>query len=410
MNAYFYIILIALAGIYFLETISQLLNLNALSPELPIEFEGVYDSREYKRSQEYTRTHTKFDMIESFFDLITLLVFWFLGGFNRLDMWLRGGNYHPIINGLFYFGILMFIKFVCSLPFNIYSTFVIEEKFGFNKTTARTFIEDNVKMIVLSALIGGLILAGVLAFFELAGSLAWLYGWAAADVFIIVLQFVVPTWIMPLFNKFTPLKEGELKSAILDYAGSVKFPLKGIFTMDGSKRSAKSNAFFTGFGKNKRIVLFDTLIEKHPNKELVSILAHEIGHYKKKHIIKGMIINILQVGLFFYLLSFFISREGIFNAFFMENMSIYAGLLFFGMLYTPMSFILSVLTQVFSRSNEYEADRFAVETTNSPESFVDALKKLAVTNLANLTPHPFYVFLHFSHPPLLKRIAHIKQK
>jgi STE24 endopeptidase len=393
-----------------LEAVSQLLNLKALVPELPKEFEGVYDPGEYGRSQKYTRAHTVFDLIESFFDLTVLIVFWFLGGFNWLDIRVRSGNYHPIVNGLIYFGLLMLFKYIYSLLFSIYSTFVIEERFGFNKTTVRTFIEDNLKMILLTALLGGLILAGLLAFFESAGSLAWLYGWAGVTVFIIGLQFIVPTWIMPLFNKFTPLEDGVLKSAIMDYAHSVKFPLQGIFKMDGSKRSTKSNAFFTGFGKNKRIVLFDTLIEKHSTKELVSVLAHEIGHYKKKHIIKSMMISIMQMGVFFYLLSFFISRKDIFDAFFMSNMSIYAGLLFFGMLYSPISFVLSVLTQIFSRANEYEADRFAVETTNDPESLIHSLKKLAVSNLSNLTPHPFYVFLHFSHPPLLDRIASIRQK
>jgi STE24 endopeptidase len=265
-------------------------------------------------------------------------------------------------------------------------------------------------MVILTALLGGLILAGLLAFFESAGSLAWLYGWVGVTIFIICLQFIVPTWIMPLFNKFTPLEDGALKSAITNYARSVKFPLQGIFKMDGSKRSTKSNAFFTGFGKNKRIVLFDTLIERHSTKELVSVLAHEIGHYKKKHIIKGMMISIMQMGIFFYLLSIFISRKEIFDAFFMSNMSVYAGFLFFGMLFTPISFVLSVLTQIFSRMNEYDADRFAVETTNDPESLNNSLKKLAVSNLSNLTPHPFYVFLHFSHPPLLERIASIRQK
>ncbi|MFH1288176.1 MAG: M48 family metallopeptidase [bacterium] len=409
MNIYFLIILIALIGIRILETVSQWLNLKALTPVLPKEFEGVYDSGEYERSQRYTKTHTIFAMVESFFSLAVLLGFWFFGGFNRLDIWIRGAGYHPIVNGLLFFGVLMFVKFIYLLPFNIYSTFIIEEKFGFNKTTVPTFIEDNVKMVLLTTLLGGLILAGLLAFFEWTGVFSWLYGWLAVTMLIIILQFIVPVWIMPLFNKFTPLEDGGLKSAIMDYANSVKFPLQGIFKMDGSKRSAKSNAFFTGFGKNKRIVLFDTLIERHSIKELVSVLAHEIGHYKKKHIIKDMIISIMQMGMFFYLLSLFISRREIFDAFFMENMSIYAGFLFFGVLYTPISFILSILMQIFSRRNEYEADRFAVATTKDAESFINALKKLAVSNLSNLTPHKFYVFLHFSHPPLLERIAGVRR-
>jgi len=214
---------------------------------------------------------------------------------------------------------------------------------------------------------------------------------------------------MPLFNKFTPLEEGELRESILSYAKSVKFSLQNLFVIDGSKRSTKSNAFFTGFGKNKRIALFDTLIEKHTVAELVAVLAHEIGHYKKKHIIQGMLISILQMGVMFFLLSIFISHEGLFEAFYMENISIYAGLIFFGMLYSPIELILSIFMQIFSRKNEYEADHYAAETTKDPNSMIDALKKLSVHNLSNLTPHPLYVFLNYSHPPVLERINAIRK-
>jgi STE24 endopeptidase len=224
------------------------------------------------------------------------------------------------------------------------------------------------------------------------------------------LQFIAPTWIMPLFNKFTPLEEGELRESIFSYARSVNFSLENLFVMDGSKRSTKSNAFFTGFGKHKRIALFDTLIEKHSVAELVSILAHEIGHYKKKHILQSMAISILHSGLMFFLLSIFISHKGLFDAFYMEQMSIYAGLIFFGMLYSPLELLLSIFLQIFSRKNEYEADRFAVETTDTPETMVNALKTLSVHNLSNLTPHPFYVFLNYSHPPVLERIQALRQR
>jgi STE24 endopeptidase len=217
-------------------------------------------------------------------------------------------------------------------------------------------------------------------------------------------QFIAPTWIMPLFNKFTPLDAGELKSAILSYAGSIKFPVENVYVMDGSRRSSKSNAFFTGFGKHRRIVLFDTLIKKHTTEELVAVLAHEMGHYKKKHILQTMALGILQMGMMLYLLSIFISYQGLFDAFYMPQKSVYAGLIFFAMLYSPLDFFIGIFMQMLSRSNETEADRFSAETTHDPQSMVDALKKLSTHNLSNLFPHPLYVFLNYSHPPVLKRI------
>jgi STE24 endopeptidase len=224
-------------------------------------------------------------------------------------------------------------------------------------------------------------------------------------MFTLSVQFIAPTWIMPLFNKFTPMPDGDLKTAILGYAQSVKFALANIFVMDGSKRSTKANAFFTGFGKNKRIALFDTLIAKLAAPELVAVLAHEIGHHKKKHIVKGMMVSVLHAGVMFYLLSIFLTHAGLFEAFFMQKPSIYAGLIFFALLYTPIELVLAIFMNLLSRRNEYEADRFAAETTGQPENLITALKKLSVDNLSNLTPHPLMVFLHYSHPPVLQRIA-----
>ncbi|MFC1477545.1 M48 family metallopeptidase, partial [candidate division KSB1 bacterium] len=235
-----------------------------------------------------------------------------------------------------------------------------------------------------------------------------LYCWIVSIVFILFVQYIAPTWIMPLFNKFTPIEDGELKDKILDYARSVRFSLKGVFIMDGSKRSSKSNAFFTGFGKNKRIALFDTLIEKHTVQELVSVLAHEIGHYKKKHILKGMAISIVHMGIMFYLISIFLTHDGLFEAFYVEQ-AVYTGLIFFGMLFAPIEMVLGILMNILSRKHEYEADGFAADTTGTPFALVDALKKLSVHNLSNLTPHPFYVFLNYSHPPVLQRIRVLKE-
>ncbi len=405
MNQYFVIILFAHLIEYFLELIADLLNLKTLSAALPKEFEDIYDEETYKKSQTYTHTRTLFGIVESSFSLVITFVFWFLGGFNYLDIIVRNWQLGFIFTGLVYIGILIIVRSILSLPFSIYSTFVIEEKFGFNKTTPRVFIADLGKGILLSIVLGVPLLIGILALFEYTGVFAWLYCWIAASVFVLFVQFIAPTWIMPLFNKFTPLEPGELKETILSYAQSVKYSLRDVYVMDGSKRSSKSNAFFTGFGKNKRIALFDTLIQKHTIPELVSVLAHEIGHYKKKHIIQGMIISIIHMGLMFFLLSLFITQRGLFDAFFMENVSVYAGLLFFGMLFTPLEFILSLAFNALSRKNEFEADRFAVETTKSSEPFVDALKKLSKDNLSHLTPHTFYVKMNYSHPPVVERIS-----
>lgn len=407
MNIYAVIILSTLILEFALNLIANLLNLKTLSGELPQEFKGVYDAEAYRKSQDYTRVNTRFGFLISALSLALTLLFWFAGGFNFLDNIVRGWSLPPIWTGLAYMGILMLLKALFSLPFSIYSTFVIEERFGFNKTTPATFIADLLKVLALAVLLGGPIMAGLLAFFQYAGALAWLYCWIATTLFTLFLHYITPNWIMPLFNKFKPLEQGELRERILSYARSVKYSLAGIFIIDGSKRSSKSNAFFTGFGKNKRIALYDTLVEKHTVPELVAILAHEIGHYKKKHIIIGMIISILHLGVIFFLLSIFISHEGLFKAFYMEHTSIYAGFIFFGMLYAPIELVLSIFMNIFLRRNEFQADQFATETIENPETMVTALKTLSVHNLTNLRPHPFYVFLSYSHPPVLERIKAI---
>ena len=408
MNTYAIIILATLLLSYILDLITELLNLKALRDELPAEFNDVFDQDKYRKSQEYTRVKTRFGLISATFSLIVTLVFWFSGGFNWLDMLARQWGFSEIFTGLFYIGILLIANTVLNLPFSIYSTFVIEARFGFNKTTPKTFVLDMLKGLLLGVVIGGALLGGILAFFQFAGANAWLYCWIAVTLFTIFMQFIAPTWIMPLFNKFTPLEDGELRREIMNYAQKVHFPLDNLFVMDGSKRSAKSNAFFTGFGKHKRIALFDTLIEKHSVAELVAILAHEIGHYKKKHILQGMIISILHTGVMFFLLSIFLNHSGLFDAFYMENMSIYAGFIFFGMLFSPISEILGIFMQMFSRKNEFEADQFAAETTQNSTHMISALKKLSANNLSNLTPHPFYVFLNYSHPPVLERIRALR--
>lgn len=408
MNPIALIILSAIIVDLILNGIADYLNLKMLRNELPEAFQGVYDPDRYRKSQLYLKTNTRFGWFSGAFNVSVMLLFWFGKGFPLLDEWLRSFHYGPIITGLLYMGVLILCKALLSLPFSIYGTFVIEERFGFNQTSWSTFVLDLVKGVLLAILLGTPLLAGILLFFEYAAANAWWYCWIAVTLYMLGVQFIAPTWIMPLFNKYTPLEEGELKSAILTYAGSIKFPLENVYVMDGSRRSSKSNAFFTGFGKHRRIVLFDTLIKQHTTGELLAVLAHEMGHYKKKHILQSMILGILQMGIMLYLLSLFISDQGLFDAFYMPQKSVYAGLIFFGMLYSPLGFFIGIFMQMLSRKNETAADRFSVETTHDPESMAEALKKLSINNLSNLLPHPLYVFLNYSHPPVLKRIQAIQ--
>ena len=408
MNNYLILVMGIILFKYVLNFVVDTLNLKSANPSLPSEFQGYYDKEKYENSQYYLRDKTRFGQVEDTVGNILVIAFILLGGFNLVDTFARSFNYGPILSGLIFAGVLMFFSQVIGIPFLAFNTFVIEEKYGFNKTTVKTFIQDLVKGLVLGAIIGGSAYAVIVWFFIKAENMAWVYCWGALTLFELFLMFIAPVVIMPMFNKFIPLEDGELKTTLEDYARSQNFKMQGVFKMDGSRRSTKSNAFFTGFGKFRRIALFDTLIEKHTTDELVSVLAHEIGHYKKKHIIKTMMISISTTGLMFYILSSFINNQGLFAAFKMENVSVYASLVFFGFLYTPINMIFSVIGSVISRKHEYEADRFAISTYKKPEAFINALKKLSVDNLANLTPHPLKVFLDYSHPPVLERIKAIR--
>ena len=408
-NVFFFVILFFILFDFILDVIANVLNLKALKTEPPAGLEDVYQPEEYRRSQEYTRVSTRFDFLSGSVSLVVLLAFWFTGGFDFLDRAVRSWGFAPLVNGLLYVGILVAAYTLVGLPFNIYETFGIEARFGFNRTTPRTFVMDMVKGAVLGILLGAPVLAGVLLLFQYAGPFAWLYVWIGVTIFSLAISYVAPTWIMPLFNKFTPMEPGELRDAIFAYAKSVNFPLQNVFVMDGSKRSTRGNAFFTGFGRNKRIALFDTLIAKQTVGQMVGVLAHEIGHHKKKHILEGMIIGILHSGLVLFLASVFIRSQGLYQAFSMQQSSIYAGLIFFGMLYTPLEFVIGIGLQALSRRNETEADRFAAETTGHPGEMIDALKKLSADNLSNLSPHPLVVFLRYSHPPLADRIRNLRR-
>lgn len=409
MNIYAITILSVLVAEYTLSLIANLLNLRALRPDLPEEFVDVYDADAYRRSQEYTRVTTRFGLITNTFDFLLILGFWFAGGFNFLDNIVRGWELGTTWTGVAYIGILLLAQMIISLPFSIYSTFVIEERFGFNRTTASTFIADRLKGLLVGGAIGIPALAGIIYLFDTAGPMAWLYGWGAATAFILILQLIAPAWIMPLFMKFQPLKNIELKERLMTYAQKVRFPLTNIFVIDGSRRSSKANAFFTGIGRNRRIALFDTLLESHNVTELEAVVAHEVGHYKLRHITKGMVVSVLHTGAFFLLLSVVLDNRGLFDAFFMEQTSIYAGLIFFAMLIAPVELLLGIVMKQISCRNEFQADHYAATTTGSSEPLIAALKKLSRTALSNLTPHPFFVFLNYDHPPLLQRVQALRK-
>ena len=407
------IIAISLFALWNLDLISTLLNLKALQPKLPAEFKGIFTEDKFAESQQYTRVNSKFDVIQSTFSLGVTLLFWFTGGFGYLDDWVRGLGHGDIITGLLFMGILFVGQTIIGIPFQLYSTFVIEEKFGFNKTTAKTFIVDQIKGLVLMVLIGAPILSLILWIFNSIEN-AWLWAWISFTVLQLLLTYLAPTYILPLFNKFEPMGDGELKSAINKLAKKCDFPLTEIYVMDGSKRSTKSNAFFTGFGKNKKIALFDTLIENHTTEGLVGILAHEIGHFKCKHIIQRMVVGILQTAVLFFLIGIATKQDGtfsrmLFDAFNVKDVSVYAGLIFFFMLFSPINKILSIFSNRNSRKHEFEADAYAANAQESPEHLIGSLKQLSADNLVNLTPHPFPVFMEYSHPPMLTRIEALRR-
>jgi STE24 endopeptidase len=408
MNLFGTIILCTLLGTFLVRLAADILNLKSASPSIPDGFQGIYEHDAYRRSQEYLKANTLFSLADGSADLVLLLLFWFSRGFNILDQFIRGFGFNPVITGVLFTGSLLLLQTVFNLPFTVYKTFVLEERFGFNKTTPQLFVADLFKTLLLGIVLGGPAIALVIWFFQYAGPMAWVWAWSGMVLLTLLLQYVAPTLIMPLFNRFEPLEEGRLRQAIMQYASDVRFPLSGIYVMDGSKRSSKANAFFTGFGKNRRIALFDTLIRNHTVEELVAVLAHEIGHFRKKHILITMGLSMLNLGLVFYLLSLFMNNRMLFDAFYMQESSVYASLIFFMLLYSPIEFILSILLQMLSRKHEFEADRFAVTTYSEGRMLAGALKKLSMTNLSNLTPHPFYVFLNYSHPPVVQRVRRIE--
>lgn len=407
VNAITITVLVALFALWNLDFIATLLNLTSLDPRLPAAFAGVYDADTYARSQAYTRASARFGVVHSSFSLAVLLAFWLLGGFGWLDGMARSLVSGDVLTGLVFIALLGLGSHLLNLPFSIFSTFVLEERFGFNKTTPRTFVIDQFKGLGLAAVLGAPLLGAILWIF-INVEHAWLWAWAFFTAFQLLLTYLAPTFILPLFNKFAPMPEGELKAAIRSMAARCDFPLTEIYIMDGSKRSTKANAFFTGFGKRKKIALFDTLIAKQSVPELVAVLAHEIGHFKKRHIVQRIAVGIVQSAVIFFLLGLFTNTGGfarsLFDAFGVAAVSPHVGLALFGILFSPISRLLGIAANAWSRKHEFEADAYAAAAMGNPEPLASALKKLSAENLSNLTPHRLRVVLDYSHPPVLQRL------
>lgn len=399
---------IVLGGLLFVQVvlwIADRLNLRSLRRAPPPGLEDLYDVDRYARSQDYVRAKTRFGFVVSGVGLAALLAFWFLGGFGAVDRWARAVYRGPVATGLLFLGAMGLLKSALGWPVAAYGTFRLEARFGFNRTTVKTFVMDRLKGLALAVVLGGPVVAALLWFFERGGPLAWVWAWATVTSFSLLLQFLAPTFILPLFNKFTPLPEGELRSAIFALAQKLNYPLTRLFVIDGSRRSSKGNAFFTGFGKNKRIALFDTLIQKQSVPELTAVLAHEIGHHKMRHVWKGFALGVLQTGGLFFLLGVALRWPALFEAFRVDTPSVHVGLALFGVVFAPLNLVLSLPLLAYSRKNEYEADRYAVDALGTGADLAAGLKKLSVDSLANLTPHPLYVALHHTHPPLVQRLA-----
>ena len=407
-NIYYTLIIGALLLEYALSTVSSVLNMNNISKDVPDEFKEYYDEEKYSKSQSYLKEKTKFGLISSSLNLIVMILIIHYALFGNLDDFVRSNSDNSIIAGLMFFGIIFFISDVINIPFSVYNTFVIEEEYGFNKTTFSTYISDKFKGYGLAVVLGTAVIVPFLYFFENYRENGWWIAWLLVTCFIIAIQPLFVNVIAPMFNTFEPLEKGELRNKIEEFSNKVKFPISRIDVMDGSRRSAHSNAYFSGFGKSRRIALFDTLLEKHTTEEIVSVVAHEVGHYKKKHIIFATSLGILETGLMLFIFNFFLNDIALFRVFGVENTSVYCGLIFFGMLYSPVSLFTSIFTTALSRKNEFEADAYALRTTKKSKPLISLLKGLAASNLSHLTPHPLMVFLSYSHPPVPERISAIR--
>lgn len=399
----FYSILVILIVEFILSRYLDYLNAKTWTNEIPAELVGLYDEEKYQKAQNYNKENKRLSFVVSTISIILLLLFLWFEGFAWLHHFLSQYTTHYMALPLLFFGVLYVVSDLMSLPVSLYSTFGIEEKYGFNKMTMRTFFIDKIKGYLLTALVGGLVFSILIFIYTKTGNYFWFLAWIFVTLFTLFFSTFYTSLIVPIFNKLSPLEEGELKAAIQAYAQKVKFPLKNVFIVDGSKRSSKANAYFSGLGKSKSIVLYDTLVEKNSVNELVAVLAHEVGHYKKKHIQKSLVLSIIQTGVMLFILGYALRSPEFSQALGVNEPTFHIGLIAFGILFSPISTILGLFMNQYSRKNEYEADAYAKATFNKND-LITALKRLHVDHLSNLKPHPAYVFFYYSHPTLLQRL------
>jgi STE24 endopeptidase len=406
-NTIFFIILIIPVSGFIVERYLNHLNDSMWSDTLPEKLKGICDGEEYKKSQLYQRDNKKLSFWSSLFNLAVILIMIISGGFIMIDSLARIFSLNMVIVSLIFFGIIGFASDLINIPFSCYDTFVIEKEYGFNTMTIRTFITDHIKSWFIALLVGIPVIGLITWFYYKTGKNFWLYAWGLITIFSVFINLFYSELIVPLFNKQTPLQEGSLRTQIETFAEKTGFKLRNIFIIDGSKRSTKANAYFSGFGPKKRIVLYDTLQKELTEEEIVAVLAHEIGHYKKKHVLVTLIFSVLLTGFMLFLFSLVVNNPLLSRALGSETTSFHLGLIVFGILYSPLSLLIGLLTNYISRRNEFEADRF-VREKYKPEILAEALKKLSVKNLSNMMPHPAYVFFHYSHPPLLSRLEKLE--
>ena len=404
----FFIIVVFLCLDFVLERVLESLNSKHMSPVLPDSLKGIYEEKEYSRFQSYKRENGRLDSWSSGVGFVVMIVFLVAGGFGWYNSWVVSLTDSVVWQTILFVVGLSVVSSVLDIPFDYYATFRIEEKYGFNKTTRRVYWLDTVKELFLSLVLGGVLLALVVWFYTWAGTYFWLYAWGAVTLFSVFMAMFYSHLIVPLFNKQTPLQDGAVRDKIQAFAGKVGFKLDNIYVIDGSKRSTKANAYFTGLGPKKRVVLYDTLIDELTEEEIVAVLAHEVGHYKKRHTLRSMAVSVIQMGVLFWLFSLCVNNAALSEALGGDRAYFQLGLIAFAILYSPVNLILGTGMNVWSRSNEYEADAFAARYYEG-DYLVSGLKKISVKSLSNLTPHPLYEYIYYSHPSLLKRIDAIKR-
>jgi len=403
----FSIIIVILVADFVLERYLAFLNIKQSGKELPELLRDIYDIEKYTKQQDYFRTNSRFGMLTSSFSFVIILLMLIFNGFAWVDGLVQQHVQSPIWTPIIFFGILYFANDILSIPFDLYDTFVIEQKFGFNKVTPKLFVLDKLKGYGMTLILGGGILVLIIWIYTLTPTYFWLWAWLVVTGFSLFMTMFYSQIIVPLFNKQTPLGEGELRSEIEKFALKSGFKLDNIFVIDGSKRSTKANAYFSGLGSKKRIVLYDTLMDKMTVEEIVAVLAHEVGHYKHKHTLINFLISLPYTLVLFFAFGFILQSDVLAQALGASEASFHLNALAFSILYSPISLVLDTSMHVLSRKFEYQADAFAARYGYGSQ-LESGLKKLTATSLGNLMPHPLYVFFHYSHPTLFQRITAIR--